>query len=74
MKYGIRWTWPFGFCLFLTQLVPLGAVEKPDVKAAIGQVVYDFVLTDATGKDAKWSELLRSGPKGENRPAVLFFY
>ena len=70
-------TWFLGPLLVLQPLVALRAAEKAGGnpgKAAVGQLVSDFVLTDATGKDSKLSELLRSGPKGENRPIVLFFY
>ena len=75
MKRILHKVWPVvGFFLLFLPLDPLGAAEKPGGKAAIGQVVSDFVLTDATGKDLKLSDLLRSGPKGESRPAVLIYW
>lgn len=45
--------------------------EEKAASVGVGQEVPDFELTDASGKDWKLSDFLKSGPKG---PAVLFFY
>jgi len=69
--------WLLGSLLLFQPFVKPSAAEKAGGnpgKAAVGQLVSDFVLTDAAGRDFKLSELLRSGARRENRPAVLIFY
>ncbi len=70
--------WKLGLVLALVAILPCAAQDSKKKKAedkatavAVGQEVTDFELVDASGKNWKLSELLKSGPKG---PAVLFFY